>query len=535
VSLIPRSRRGSLWRFAAAAVIVILFTATTTAVAGLLQFKQAAQEIAVTPAIKHAQVTIANPGAPQTLLLIGSDHRAGEPFRAANTDTMMLVRVDPNSTTINLLSLPRDLKVDIPGYGIAKLNAAYSLGGPNLLLKTIQANGFPGLHVNHMIDVNFKGFSDLVDAIGCVYTDVDHRYYNNTATDGYSSIDIQPGYQRLCGANQSISGALAFVRFRHLDTDIVRNARQQDFVRWAKDEYSQSTLLAEHDKLLKVFGENTQTDPDLHTADGVENLFTLLAFSAGHTIKSIPFPAILLPCPSPPPGASSAVQQTPCYVTADPAAEQQVFDEFMKPTLPAPPKPAAPAATGTTGPPAPTGTTGPPAPHHTTRTPPDVIGDLGDGKAQAAALGNLGMPIYVPGKIFAGSQYCTADSTACPVEEGQAPAQIGIAGGYPRGYLIHDESGQPHVAYRMTLVINSVLGEYYGIQGTTWQTPPILNNPTATRFVAGKQLMLYANGGKLSVVAWRTPQGVYWVSNTLADTIGNSQMVAIAASFKPVP
>ncbi|MDE3132276.1 MAG: LytR family transcriptional regulator, partial [Acidobacteriota bacterium] len=85
------------------------------------------------------------------------------------------------------------------------------------------------------------------------------------------------------------------------------------------------------------------------------------------------------------------------------------------------------------------------------------------------------------------------------------------------------------------LVINSVLGEYYGIQGTTWQTPPILNNPTATRFVGGKQLLLYANGGKLSVVAWRTPQGVYWVSNTLTDTIGNSEMVAIAASFKPVP
>jgi polyisoprenyl-teichoic acid--peptidoglycan teichoic acid transferase len=439
---------------------------------------------------------------------------------------MLLVRIDPNSTTINLLSLPRDLKVDIPGYGIAKLNAAYSFGGPNLLLKTIQANGFPNLHVNHIIDVNFKGFSDLVDAIGCVYTDVDRRYYNNTAADGYSSIDIQPGYQRLCGDNQSISGALAFVRFRHLDTDIVRNARQQDFLRWAKQGYSQSTLITEHDKLLRIFGANTQTDADLHSSDGVENLFNLIAFSAGHTIKSIPFPAILLPCAPPAPGAATAVQQTPCYVTADPAAEQQVFNVLMKPTVAAPPKPAAPA---------PTGTTGPAAPRHTPSAPADLIGDLGDGKTQAAALGSLGMPIYVPGKILAGSRYCTADSTACPVEEGQAPAQIGIAGGYPRGYLIHDESGQPHVAYRMTLVINSVLGEYYGIQGTTWQTPPILNNPTATRFVAGKQLMLYANGGKLSVVAWRTPQGVYWVSNTLADTIGNSQMVAIAASFKPVP
>jgi anionic cell wall polymer biosynthesis LytR-Cps2A-Psr (LCP) family protein len=96
---------------------------------------------------------------------------------------------------------------------------------------------FPELQVNHIVDVNFAGFEDLVNAIGCVYTDVDHRYYNNTAglTD-YSSIDIQPGYQKLCG-DQAITGALAFVRFRHTDSDIVRNARQQDFIRWAKDQY----------------------------------------------------------------------------------------------------------------------------------------------------------------------------------------------------------------------------------------------------------------------------------------------------------
>jgi len=527
VSLIPGSRRGALWRFALGGVIVVLFTATTTAVAGLLQFKQAAQEIGLSPPIKHAQVTIANPGDPQTLLLIGSDHRAGEPFRDANTDTMLLVRIDPNSSTINLLSLPRDLRVDVPGFGVNKLNAAYSLGGPNLLLKTIKANVFSQLHVNHIIDVNFRGFSDLIDAIGCVYADVDRRYYNNTAADNYSSIDIQPGYQPLCGDNQSISGALALVRFRHLDTDIVRNSRQQDFLRWAKDGYSESTLISQHDKLLRIFGQNTQTDADLHTADGVENLFNLIAFSAGHVVKSIPFPAVLLPCPPPPPGASSAVQQTPCYVTADPGAEQSAYTDFTAPIRAAPPAPPNGSAkrAGADGAAA-AGSAGPTA---------GVIGDLADGKAQAAALGNLGMPIYVPGKIVTGSHYCTPEDPACPVEEGQTPAQIGVSSGYPRGYTLHDQSGRPHVAYRLTLVINPMLGQYYGIQGVSWQNPPILNKPTATRVVGGKTLLLYANGGKLSVVAWRTPQGVYWVSNTLADTVGNPQMVAIAASFKPAP
>ena len=84
----------------------------------------------------------------------------------------------------------------------------------------------------------------MIDAIGCVYADVDHRYYNNTVLTDYSSIDIQPGYQKLCGDDQSVSGALAFVRFRHTDSDVVRNARQQDFLRWAKEGYSAGKLLA---------------------------------------------------------------------------------------------------------------------------------------------------------------------------------------------------------------------------------------------------------------------------------------------------
>ena len=113
--LIPRTRGGALWRFALGAVIVIGATAATTAVAGLLQFKQLAADISLTPALPNANVTLPNPGQPQTILLIGSDHRAGEPFKTANTDTMMLVRLNANSPTINVLSVPRDLEVRHPG------------------------------------------------------------------------------------------------------------------------------------------------------------------------------------------------------------------------------------------------------------------------------------------------------------------------------------------------------------------------------------------------------------------------------------
>ena len=511
MNLIPRFRRGALLRFALGGVIVILFVAATTAVAGLLQFKQLASDLAATPALKQARVTIPDPGSAQTILVIGSDHRAGEPWNAANTDTMMLLRLDPSSSTINVLSIPRDLKVEIPepgGLVEAKLNAAYSVGGPNLLIKTIQQNVFSDLQVNHIVDINFAGFRDLVNAIGCVYTDVDHRYYNNTAVTNYSSIDLQPGYQKLCG-----SDALSFARFRHSDTDIVRNARQQDFIRWAKDQYSQDQLISNRDMLVRIFGKHTQTDSDLHTTDGLINLFNLVAFMDGHKIKQIPFPAVLLPCYSGPATTTGgrATNAAPCYVTADQTPEQQAFTALMTPTV-TQPVPNPPPADS-------------PAPARgNTRPVSDLTANVGDGKSQAAALRGAGMPVYYPRLIVPASQYCTADSNACPV-------QTSSSGSYPRAYQIHDQQGNPYPAYRMTLAINPGLGQYYGIQGTTWQHPPLLQSPTSTRTVNGKQLLLYSNGGKLAVVAWRAPWGMYWVSNTLTSTISNRQMVEIAASL----
>src|ERR1035437_3742345 len=341
MSFMPHSRRGALWRAVLAALIVVGATAATTAVAGLLQVKNLVNDISVGVAIPHAAVTLPNPGDPQTLLIIGSDHRAGTPFNSANTDTMLLVRLTGSSSTINLMSVPRDLQVEIPGVGTAKLNAAYSYGGPNLLVNVLKNQVSPGLRVNHIIDVNFGGFEKLVDAIGCVYTDVDHRYYNNTVLTNYSSIDIQPGDQKLCDTQ-----ALQFVRFRHTDSDLVRNARQQDFLRWAKDQYGGAHPVAKRDHLLRIFGAYTDTDHNLHTLDGLINLFDLVAFSAGHTIKQIKFPAVFQPCGTT--GTGTAAFQTPCYVTADPAAEAGVFRAFMRPTttVPASPPNAGASAKG---------------------------------------------------------------------------------------------------------------------------------------------------------------------------------------------
>jgi polyisoprenyl-teichoic acid--peptidoglycan teichoic acid transferase len=511
--VIPRSRLGMAWRFALCGVLLIAGAAATTAVAGLLQVKDVVHYLDANPGIVTPQVVLPPAGAPQTILLIGSDHRAGEPFRMSQTDTMLLVRLNAKSSTINVMSIPRDLQVDIPGHGIAKINAAYSEGGYGLLIRTIKANVFPDLKVNHIVDTNFTGFSDLVDAIGCVYADVDRRYYNDTNSglpgDNYSSIDIQPGYQKLCGHNQSVSGALPFVRFRHLDSDIVREARQQDFIRWAKDQFSVSTLLNEKDKLLRIFGKHSTLDKGLQSNDAVLNLFDLILNSDASTIHQVPFPADLQPCTA-----------TSCVVTSNQQAEQAAFQRFMAAT----PKASNAAANRAKVTPAslkghkkisriPTG---------------GLIAATSDGRDQAAALTHPGMPVYYPRLIKAGSEYCTTVAGNC-VGGGEPSTQYTHS--YPRQYVIRDQQGHPHTAYRMTLVLNSLLGQYYGVQGTTWSNPPLLRSPSGTRAIAGKKLFLYANGGRLTTVAWHNGPDVYWISNTLASTIPNPQMVGMAASL----
>jgi polyisoprenyl-teichoic acid--peptidoglycan teichoic acid transferase len=504
--VIPRSRFGMAWRFLLAGVLIIGAAAGATAVAGLLQVSNLVSDISVTPPLRSNQIQLPAPGKPQTILIIGSDHRASDPsFRDANTDTMLLVRLNSQSSTINVLSIPRDLQVRIPGFGSDKINRAYQDGGPNLLIKTIRQNVFPDLKVNHIVDVNFGGFTDLVNAIGCVYSDVDHRYYNNTLYTNYSSIDVQPGYEKLCGTQ-----ALEFVRFRHTDSDITRNARQQDFIRWAKDQYGIDRLFNNRDRLLRIFGKHAQTDKQLHSTDGLIDLFNLVLRSDGNTLRQFTFPAVFQPCNTGPTTAGATAQA--CFVTATSSAEHAVFARFMTPTRPRRTRPKSAPATP-----------------HVSRSRIDANGLAANptaGQAQAMALTKLQMPIYYPRLLQSQATYCVGTAGNCPVGEGAG------TGFYPREYVIRDQHGHPYPSYRMTLRINPVLGQYFGVQGTTWKSPPLLVSPSGTKLVAGKKLYLYANGGRLTDVAWKSPQGYwYWISNTLQSTIPNSQMVGMAASF----
>ena len=248
-------------------------------------------------------------GSAQTILLIGSDHRATAAKHDARSDTMMLVRLSPRAKAVTVLSVPRDLKVTIPGKGTAKLNAAYAYGGAPLTVKTLHQ--VLGIGIDHVIDVDFAGFRALVNRLGCVYTDVDRHYFNRnvgTAATNYASIDIQAGYQRLCGRD-----ALDYVRYRHGDNDLVRAARQHDFLRQARTQLDVKDLLGDRHELLRALGEHTSTD--IRGSKQVAALVKLAIDAAGKPVQEVPFPATL----------------GPSYVYATPAAIRTTVRRFLHP------------------------------------------------------------------------------------------------------------------------------------------------------------------------------------------------------------
>jgi LCP family protein required for cell wall assembly len=185
-----------------------------------------------------------DPSKPAVALVIGYDRRYGETGHS-RSDTIMLVRTQPDPPAISILSFPRDLAVDVRcpdgDHGVNKINAAYAFCGSPGSMSTIRA--LTGLPINYLVTVNFRGFTQVVDKLGGIWIDVDRRYYHSNAgtspgsADRYSEINLLPGYQKLNGAQ-----ALAFVRYRHTDDDIYRNARQQLFLKAVRQQIGKADI-----------------------------------------------------------------------------------------------------------------------------------------------------------------------------------------------------------------------------------------------------------------------------------------------------
>ncbi|MBS1869004.1 MAG: LCP family protein [Actinobacteria bacterium] len=495
-------RRGGLWlKFLLAGFVLVVLSAGVTATVGLNTVQGFVDDLKQGGTIKGAGsvITRAQAGDPQTILLIGSDHRYGHDSRDARSDTMILVRLDPDANATTVLSIPRDLKVDftVPGGGLrvgAKINETYTDGGEVLTAKVIRR--LLQIPINHIVNIDFRGFKAAVDAIHCVYVDVDRWYYHSNlglpASEQYAEINVSPGYQKLCG-----SQALDYVRFRHADSDFVRAARQQDFLRQAKSQYGAGQFLSDPHKLTKQIGKYVRTDASLQSKEEFLRLFYLAAYSASHPIREVHFPA--------------AYENTAAgsFVTATPEVLAQIRHEFLSPP-PAPPK--GQSAGGGKG------------RHGKRRKPsgPSVAGlvDAGQtGADYAIQLGATKFPVYYPKLLTARGQYMQ------PARDASGQLE------YPRAYRIKAPDGKVKAAYRLVVSYGED-GNYYGIEGTTWTDPPILSNPSSdTRTINGKPLLLFYDGTRLRTVAWRTPKAVYWVQNTLQERLTNDQMLAIAGSL----
>ena len=479
--------RPGLWkRLLLGALVVVFAAAGATAVAAFHEIDKVVDALELGAELKLGrELAETDPGEPQTLMLLGSDRRPKnniEGAAGARSDTIMLVRLDPKKEAIAIMSLPRDLKVEIPGHGTDKINTAYDYGGPRLTLRTVKR--LTGLSVNHVINVNFKGFWRAVNAIGCVYTDIDRRYYNALAE--YTYINLQPGYQRLCGTD-----ALQYVRFRHEDNDLVRSARQQDFLRLAKQQVTSSELFDKRDRLLRIFGRNTTTDSALRSRSEVLRLLKLVLGTAGLPIREVHFEGHV----------------GPSYVEASDAQVKRLVNEFLQVE-------DTPGPRGELQ-----GQRKPKRKRKKPRTP-DELG-LEDasvfGREQALLAVQSGaggsLPVLYPRLRLKGSIYIDQ----------------------PRVYKLRGTDGKRYGAYRMVLrSSNSALGEYYGIQGLTWQDAPILEDPSEIRKIGRREYELHYDGDRLRLVAWRTPKAVYWVSNTLLLTLTERQMLAIARSTQPL-
>ena len=494
----PRLAWAMYKRFALGAVIVFLLAAASTATALLLEVKGAAQifdraSIPIPGIDEEGILDDVDPGGPQTLLVLGSDRRYIDikQKNAVRSDTIILVRLDPSKGATSVMSLPRDLKVQIPGHGTDKVNAAYAIGGPKLSVRTVRSllaaasptGSFP---IHHVVNVNFGGFRRAVNRLGCVYVDVDRKYFNDNnppfgGGPNYATIDVKAGYQKLCGQD-----SLDYVRYRHFDSDLVRAARQQEFLRQAKEQVGVTKLFNDRKELLRIFANYTQTD--IRGTTAILRLIKLAVESARHPVQEVQFPG----------------EVTGTYVQVSQNRLRRAVSQFLN-------------AKGSPGP-----RGNPKKTRSAKRTkrarrsaslPPGMLLAKRLGEDQAIRLATkVQFPVYFPKAIMAGAQYVPDHS---------------------RAYDLYDRGHHRYRAYRIVVRTNLV-GQYYGIQGTTWKAPPMLDNPSERRRIRGRTYELFFDGDRLRLVAWRTKRAVYWVSNTLLQTIRNRQMLALATSLSRI-
>jgi polyisoprenyl-teichoic acid--peptidoglycan teichoic acid transferase len=498
----------SMWkRFLIAMALIVLLSGAATATFALNTINTIAGEVFPRLNQIHARKGVIVPiysGGPKTFLIIGSDRRARskdayDRNNPPHSDTLLLVHLDPEAGQTSIMSIPRDLLSTITtrggqSYYPRKINAAYTIGsmqrgtdgGAELVAETIERL----LHIKlgGVIDVTFKGFIDVVDTLGCVYVNVDHRYLHHseaTEAQNYSSINLQPGYQKLC-----YEDALSYVRYRHGDSDFVRVARQQDFLRDLREQVPVGNLIGEIDKVSKAVGRAVVSTFKSSASELIQ-LAKLIVFSQQKPMRQVKFAV----------DNANAMIGGESYVTASPSLIQANVKDFLhgREQLRLGPGPEPRRSRGSRRPTR-SSSAGPGAP--------DMFPVSTAGKAMALnAAPGLPFPLQYP-----------------TLQTGPAvPQEVHV-------YALRDQHRHRHHAY-VAVWQQTGLGGYYDVEGTDWTSIPLFDN-ARTQQIGGRAYMIVDDGSHIHDIGWHSGRDLYFVSNTLLEDLSNAQMIAIARSTR---
>jgi LCP family protein required for cell wall assembly len=260
--------------FVLTVVIVALTCAASAAYYAINKFL-------VTPVTAENRQTLPDKPAEDSLdnkiniLLLGlDDGDIDNPDLPNRSDTMIVASIDPKKATVNLLSIPRDTRVNIPGYkGLDKINNAYFFGGSPLAVQTVE--NFLNIPIQYYVAIKWQGFIKVVDILGGVDLYVEHDMaYEDPYAD--LSINLHKGYQHLDGHKTG-----EYVRFRHDELgDIGRVQRQQKFLEALSDQVLQFATIIKIPALVTAINQNIITNMSGYTFVKVANTLRGITMSA---------------------------------------------------------------------------------------------------------------------------------------------------------------------------------------------------------------------------------------------------------------
>lgn len=487
----PRPGRRFALRFAIAGVVVLASTGAAVATT----IKETADSL-VAPLQpfdpgQRPEVDVPKPGQAQTILLTGLDHRYADGKNAkSRSDTMILVRLDPDAKATTILSLPRDLRVPALGPpGQDKLNMAWYQGGGKLLTKIIRTDllGTPTnpFRINEVVSVKFDAFSKAVNYFGCLYADIDRKYFI-PPNSGHAAIDQPSGYQLLCGQD-----ALSYVRFRVQDSDFIREARQANYLSEARSQVSPTKALSSG--FIKQVGKYVNTNID--SGKDLLGIAKLAVYVTGRPTDRIKL------------GDLTDATDDSNDVLTTPQALAKARQQFLNPQV-------AKQITKKKG----TGPAGKKRTRTKRRTvssaiPSAMTTDTAGAQQSAATVrqGAGGIGVLAPSLRFGRGAYEQEMS---------------------HGYDILDKSRKPKWPSYRIVATTGDNGQYYGIEGTTWKKPPILDLATDEIRLGGRTWQVQYDGKNIRRLSWKAPNGTYWISNTLTDELSPKEMYSLARSMK---